>query len=59
VDEFQGETGFGNEAGFEASGGADEADLSGVGVAELAGDGEGGDDVAASASAGDEDAESG
>ncbi len=48
---------LGDEFGFEAACGAYEVDFGVVVVAELAGDGEGGDDVAAGASACDEDAE--
>lgn len=57
LDEVEGEIGLGDETGLHASCGADETDLGVVMIAEFAGDGECGDDVAAGAAAGDEDAE--
>ena len=57
LDEFKLKAGFGDEFGFEAAGGAYETDFGGVLVAELARDGEGWDDVAAGASACDEDSQ--
>ena len=55
VDELQRIAGLRDKARFESARRADEADLCAVLVAEFVGDGEGGDDVAARAPAGDED----
>src|ERR1700724_3841019 len=59
VDEVEADAGFGDELGFEAAGGSDEADFGAMFVAQDAGDGEPGDDVAAGAASGDEDTERG
>ena len=57
ADELQPEARGGDEPGFEATAGADVEKIGGMVVAELAADGESGDDVAAGTAAGDGDAE--
>jgi hypothetical protein len=56
ADELQRITGLGDKARFETARGADEEHLRAATGLELVGNGEGGDDVAAGAAAGDEDA---
>ena len=56
LDELEAEAGGGDHAAFEAAGSADEEDFGLVALDQGAGDGEGGDDVAAGAAAGDQDA---
>ena len=58
LNELKLESGFGNEVGFHAAGGADEEDFGGVARDQLAGHGECRDDVAAGSAAGDEYAQS-